>query len=132
MQDRSISELIEALRHVRIRETEIIEQLEEAVREAARREQDDEDIANVDVDENRILPAVIANGLRIRIGDRVRIRNKIRKPATAGPSWSEARERFATVTKVTTEQVHVVTDNGTKTWRAPNNLQLIRDSSQVE
>jgi hypothetical protein len=130
MQDRSISELIEELRRVRIRESAIIEELENAVRRARQRETEDENI--VDVDENRIHPAVIANGLGIRVGDRVRIKNKVRKPATAGPSWSETRERAATVTKVTPEQVHVITDNGTKTWRAPNNLILVRDPTQVQ
>jgi hypothetical protein len=115
MQDKSICELIEELRHVRIQETAIIEELEESVRDAAQREREEEkNIVDVDVDD--VHPAVTANGLRIRGGDRVRLRNKIRKPATAGPSWSETHERLATVTKVTLEQVHIGTDNGTKTW----------------
>jgi hypothetical protein len=65
----------------------------------------------------------VANGLRI--GDRVRVTNKVRRPATAGSDWSEARERLATVTRVTREQVHIITDNGTRTWRGPNNLKLV-------
>ena len=132
MQDKTISELIEQLRHVRIRESDIIEELDKVVREAAQREKEEENIVDADENENGNRPAVTANGFRIRIGDRVRIENKIRRHATAGPSWSETRERLATVTKVTLEQVHVITDNnGTKTWRAPNNLYLIRHPMQV-
>jgi hypothetical protein len=128
MQDKTISDLIEELRRVRIRASVIIEAIEDAVQEAAQREREEqENIVDVDVDKNRIHPAVTVNVLRIRIGDRVRIKNKIQKPATAGPSWSEARERAATVTKVTPEQVHVITDNGTTTWRAPNNLLLVQN-----
>ena len=130
MQDENINELIEELRCVRIRETSIIEELQEAIRNAAQRRREEEII--VDVEENQDHPVVYANGLRIGIGDRVRIRNRIRRPATAGPAWSEARERLATVTRITLDQVHVVTDNGTKTWRGPNNLHLIRDPTQVQ
>ena len=48
-------------------------------------------------------------------GNRVCIKNKVRKPATAGPAWSESRERLATVTKIRVDQVHIRTDNGTMT-----------------
>jgi hypothetical protein len=60
-------------------------------------------------------------------GDRVRIKNKVRKPATWSSAvvWTEAKERLATVTRVTRDQVHFVTDNDTRAWRAPNNLVLL-------
>jgi hypothetical protein len=60
----------------------------------------------------------------LRVGDRVQIKNRVRKPATWSSTkpWSEERERIATVTRITPEQIHFVTDNGTRTWRAPNNL----------
>lgn len=60
-------------------------------------------------------------------GDRVRIKNRVRKPATwpGEVQWNEERERIATVTKIIAEQVHFVTDNGTHTWRAQNNLQKL-------
>ena len=114
MQNRNIEQLIEELQHLRIRETVVIAQIREAIKGANGAEQ--ENVRDVD-------HAVIADGLRS--GDRVRINNTIRKPATAGPSWNENRERLATITKVTVDQVHIITDNGTKTWRACNNLRLI-------
>ena len=110
MEDRTFEELIEELQALRIRENAIIAQLEEANNRQR-------------TDNTTNEQAATAKGLKR--GDRVRIRNKIRKPATAGPTWSEARERLATVTRVTTDQVHITTDNGTRTWRGPNNLQLI-------
>jgi hypothetical protein len=61
-----------------------------------------------------------------RKGDRVRITNRVRRPATAGVSWTEERERLATVTRIIPDQVHIRTDNGTKTWRAHNNLEIQR------
>ena len=69
MQDKTISELIEELRNVRIRESAIIEELEEVVRETTRREREDANIFDVDENKNGNRPAVTANGLRIRIGD---------------------------------------------------------------
>jgi hypothetical protein len=117
VQKKSINDLIQELQQLRIRETDVIAEIREAIEAGNGAEQPD-DIEIDDVNQ----PAA-AHGLRT--GDRVRIKNKIRKPATAGPSWSETRERFATVTRITVDQVHIVTDNGTKTWRAHNNLCLI-------
>jgi hypothetical protein len=59
--------------------------------------------------------------------DRVQITNRVRKPATWPNSvtWDKEKERNATVTKVTTDQIHIITDNGTRTWRAPNNLKRV-------
>ena len=58
-------------------------------------------------------------------GDRVRITNRVLRPANFQSAWdSDAveRERNATVTHTTSNQVWFITDNGTKTWRAHNNL----------
>lgn len=115
MEDKTFEELIEELRNLRIKETAIIAQIEKVNRNRTPGAQ------TADAHEDN--RAVIANGLKR--GDRVRIKNKVRRPATAGPTWSEANERLATVTRVTAEQVHITTDNGTKTWRGPNNLKLI-------
>jgi hypothetical protein len=114
MEDKTFEELIEELRDLRIKETAIITQIEKINQERT--------TGTRKTDTSQGNRAVIANGLKR--GDRVRIRNKVRRPANAGPTWSEARERLATVTKVTIDQVHITTDNGTRTWRGPNNLQL--------
>ena len=117
MQTKSVNELIQELQQLRIRETAVIAEIREAIQA-----QDEAAQAN-DIELEDVDPPVDARELRP--GDRVRIKNKIRRPATAGPSWSETRERSATVTRVTVDQVHIITDNGTRTWRARNNLRLI-------
>ena len=60
-------------------------------------------------------------------GDRVRITNKVRRPATWSREveWDESQARMATVTHIYKNQVHFMTDNGVKTWRATNNLRRI-------
>ncbi len=73
------------------------------------------------IDSERVTPIGLVRG------DRVRITNHIRRPAVwpSTVAWDEEtkkKERSATVTHIYKEQVHLVTDNGTKTWRAPNNL----------
>lgn len=61
------------------------------------------------------------------IGDRVRILNKIKKPATWDNrvEWNETEARQATVTEVRPTQIFFTTDNGVETWRAPNNLRKL-------
>ena len=58
-------------------------------------------------------------------GDRVRIKNKVRRPATWNTSipWDQQAAQRATVTHNYKGQVHFTTDNGVSTWRARNNLQ---------
>ena len=60
-------------------------------------------------------------------GDRIRITKRVRQPAKwrTGVVWDEVRERTATVTRVTRDKIHFVTDNGTRTWRAHNNVRRI-------
>ena len=114
-EERTIAELIEELRVLRLRETIIIAEIEATNESRSRATRADSDYEHIDIEGEPIV-----NGLRK--GDRVRITNKIRKPATATSDWTERKERAATVTKVTREQIHVITDNGTKTWRGPNNV----------
>jgi hypothetical protein len=66
----------------------------------------------------------------ISVGDRVRIKNKIRKPQhwPADKGWTDSKERTATVTKTTPTQIHFTTYNRTQTWRAPHNLQKIQQT----
>ena len=62
-------------------------------------------------------------------GDRVRVRNALKKPATwpRNVVWEKELAQVATVTHLYREQVHFVTDNGVKTWRAANNLEILID-----
>ena len=112
MSSKRLRSLINELQGLRLRETAVIEEIERT--ERAREEEDAKEEEGVSAD-----------GTTIRIGSRVRIKNKVRRPASAGPTWTESKERLAFVTRFYREQVHVVTDNGTNTWRAKNNLQLI-------
>ena len=61
-------------------------------------------------------------------GDRVRITNKVIRPSNWLKRWDSntiEAERRATVTHTVRNQVWIRTDNGTKTWRAPNNLERL-------
>ena len=59
-------------------------------------------------------------------GDRVRIINAIKRPAIWVKRWGNIEiERHATVTHTTSRQVWVITNNGTKTWQAHNNVKRL-------
>jgi 3-methyladenine DNA glycosylase Mpg len=62
--------------------------------------------------------------------DRVGITNKVIRPANWCKHWDSEdvdNKRRATVTHWVRDQVWILTDDGTKTWRAPNNLEpLVR------
>ena len=72
--------------------------------------------------------APVAASNEFKKGDRVRVRNALKKPATwpKDATWRKELAHIATVTHLHREQVHFVTDNGVKTWRAPNNLEFIQ------
>jgi hypothetical protein len=132
MDDRSFEELIEELHAVKIREAEITVELERRANRAA----SERTRATIEPQDNgqtseaaHFSAPFFTNGFKR--GDRVRITNKVRKPATSGPTWTEAKERLATVTRVIPDQVHILTDNGTKTWRAPNNLKQVTGPRQA-
>jgi hypothetical protein len=58
-------------------------------------------------------------------GDRVYITNRVRRPSSWLKNWTNdtvENEKRATVTHKIRDRVWLVTDNGTKTWRAPHNL----------
>lgn len=65
-----------------------------------------------------------AAAIGFKKGDKVLIKNKLKKPATwpTSATWDKELAQRATVTHVYREQVHFITDNGVKTWRAINNL----------
>jgi hypothetical protein len=60
------------------------------------------------------------------VGDRVRILNEVRKPASWDnrTPWIAAEARQATVTRVRGQQVFLLTSNGVSTWRKKKNLQV--------
>ncbi len=64
---------------------------------------------------------------RFRKGDRVRIMNKVKKPAmwTSKVAWNEGAASKATVKHIYMSKAHFVTDNGIKTWQTVNNLEKI-------
>ena len=107
VEDPNIKSLTNELRALRVR----VDQVENQLREL--REQE-ENVATAP-----------PNTLLTR-GDQVRIINKVKRPANWLATWDERdilNERRATVTHTVRDQVWIVTDNGTKTWRAPNNLE---------
>ena len=104
-------ELIAELKLIKIQEANLITRIEAAANKR-----------NKDTDKTT---RPITN--RLSKGDRVCITNMVRKPATWNnkTEWDKDKGRLATVTKATPEQVHIITDNGVSTWRAPNNLKKI-------
>ena len=107
MEDVTVEELTVELNALRIR----VAQLEAAVGAAA-----DTDNGNVD------------DAVAFRRGDRRCITNRVKRPSNwnTGVVWEEDnKERMATVTRVTPHQIHFVTDNGTRTWRAHRNVRRI-------
>ncbi|KAI2510044.1 hypothetical protein MHU86_4338 [Fragilaria crotonensis] len=58
----------------------------------------------------------------IQKGDRLRITNKVNKPRNWPGEWDQDKAQKATVTHFYRGQVHFITDNGVRTWRAVNNL----------
>lgn len=113
MQDEHVASLIRELKALQLRKSVIIAELEEAYS------------ASESANTNVTTSEASVNG--IRKGDRVRITNKVKKPAswTRQIEWDEEKERSATVTRVTATQIHFVTDNGVETWRKPNNPERI-------
>jgi hypothetical protein len=110
MEDSRIDELIEQVRTLSL-------QVEELKQELRRRDSRSPP--------SRTLVAKDRSGFEI--GDRVRVLNAVKKPATWDNStkWIEAEARLGTVTKVRVGQIFYTTDNGTETWRAPNNLRRL-------
>ena len=106
MEDTRIENLIAALNALRIWVAHL-----EAGQEVLDTQRDVDIDVNVNVD-------------ALRRGDRIRMPNRVKKSATWTGAfvWDKERERVSTVTQVTPKQVHIVTDNGTQTWRASNNV----------
>ena len=99
-----ITSLIQELQSLHVRATEVVREIEEAraqqhTREDARGEHH-----------------------KYSTGDRIYVKNSIRRPVFAASTWSGFKERRGTVTGVDKGKVYFTTDNGTKTWRATKNI----------
>ena len=101
-----IKELIDQLKELRLRESRVMARLEAEITTAER---------------------TVTTPRAFEVGDRVYIKNKIRRPVSARPDWNIYKERRATVNKVKPGEIHFTTDNGTNTWRGPFNIRLLRD-----
>jgi hypothetical protein len=102
--DRQVQGLIAELRALRLREERVIERLEEA---------------------DRGNEAASITRHKYKKGDRVFIKNKVRKPVKSTGEWSAAKERHATVKLIVDKEgdrIHLRTDNNTHTWRAHKNV----------
>ena len=100
-EDDKIATLIKKLKELRVQETKVLRQLEQAYEQKGNRQQ------------------------AYCVGDRVYITSRVKKPTSSSDSWNSYDERRATVTKVVDEKVYIKTDNGTETWRDKKNLQLL-------
>ena len=111
VEDLDLEALINELRALRLRVTQVEAQLQE------QREQE----------QATIQPSRTPSS-EFKKGDKVRITNRVRCPATWSANWMDENaknERRATVTHRVRDQIWLITGNGTKTWRAPNNLAAI-------
>jgi len=117
MEEKSIEDLIKELKDLKVRETAVLNQLEAANDRRKSNERDQgQHNAGAPNDEEGIF----------RIGQRVYITNRIRRPINWSSTWEAQKERFATVTKQVNNKVFVHTDNGVDTWRAPKNLSKLK------
>ena len=101
--DEDLNSLLAELRRLRIREDLVLQRIERL-----------NDRAAADVP------------LLFQIGDRVRITNTVRRPATWTGVWNSsavATYRRATVVSVAGDRISLRTDNGVTTWRLAAHLQ---------
>ena len=60
-------------------------------------------------------------------GDKIKVRNAVKRPSTAGSQWTKDKERRGEVESYETEsdKVWYITENGTRTWRLAKNVKKI-------
>ena len=130
MENRSAESIISELKALKIHEISLIKELgqlaDTRVRNGERNEYDP--VTSV----TPVIRDRVTSGNRpvtsvISIGDRVRIKNRVTKPASWDPrnKWVPSKAKHATVTRFYKGQVHFITDNGRSTWRVVNNLEKI-------
>ena len=126
---KTVQELITALKTLRLQEADLTAQLEEAIEN--REEQPG--VTNEKAGGKEERNSSIQGPHGFSRCDRIWIKNKLHKPASWNNEfeWIEKKGKTATVTDVLIKgpvtQIHFITDNGVKTWRAPNNLCLLAE-----
>lgn len=122
MDEPSLQDLVQELRTLRIREAQILDRIEVIA-------------TKTPAEEKEQPPASSAEAATpgFKIGDRIVIQNKVKKPANWSDQhpWLESEHRVATIRDIirlgpTNIQIHFITDGGIETWRAPNNVSLLR------
>jgi hypothetical protein len=116
--DDSIDTLIKELKELRVQETNLINRIEQANR---RRQGGGTSSSDEHANRGRLTA--------LREGDRVYIKNNIRRPVFPQNNWTVYDERRATVTRVNEDKIFIKTDNGNNTWRARKNLSVLTSSS---
>lgn len=116
MQDDRVEELVRELQELHIREAAIIAEL------ATRTGTEPKESTDSDEGQRASGPRP---GRPFVVGERVRIRNDIRKPTNWTGVWDARNKeayRRAVVTAVEAGKVYLRNDLGIETWRAPKNL----------
>jgi hypothetical protein len=117
MENKKIQELIKELKRLQLREAAIVSLIE-----ATNAGRDENEFTHEEGTERHI----DATEHGVEKGDRIRIKNQVKKPANWGRDfWEYKQARIATVTFVTVDRIYFVTDNGIRTWRAPHNVERI-------
>jgi hypothetical protein len=112
--DDAIEQLTAQLRDVTLRLAQL---------EAAAGRENNESSAETAAAPSSLLRTTVASPI-IQKGDRVNIINTVNKPRNWNNNlkWDQQKAQKATITHFYRGQIHFITDNGVRTWRAVNNL----------
>jgi hypothetical protein len=149
MENRRLEDLIAELKDIRTRESEVLIEIEEIIRgcssapasnQAARRasapvvvqtqvhtRQKATSARHPKVRSVMKEPQIVETVNGVAKGDRVFLKTRVNKPSgwPNSSKWDPERSRYGTVIQVAVDQIHVRTDTGITTWRAPHNVQRI-------
>jgi hypothetical protein len=135
----SIDDLIEQLELLRVEEATIITRIQQArAREqeqqrsshTTRARGQEQQHTSATTGRTETARAVTASATNFTIGCRVKIINRIAKPASGRPT--NENDRRAIVTRIVGDQIHFRTVNGTNTWRLPKNLRIVTSEETWE
>jgi hypothetical protein len=104
MADDEVDELVRELEGLRIRREELLTRLTEARRRRGAR------------------GFFVVGPAPLVVGERVRITNRVRRPAGWPPAPNDETDQVGVVTRVTATRIYVTTDTGINTWRAKTNV----------